>query len=49
MKKFYLTRLEKKSPAERQAYLDEVVVEKYRDEVREEWNATHPAKGMQLK
>lgn len=49
MKKFYLTRLEKKNPEERQAYLDEVVVKKYRDEVREEWNATHPAEEMQLK
>lgn len=42
MKNFYLTRLKGKDPSERQAYLDETVVEKYREEVKAAWNAEHP-------
>lgn len=42
MKNFYLTRLEGKPREERQAYLDDVVVSRYRDEVRTAWNEAHP-------
>lgn len=42
MKNFYLTRLERKPRSERQSYLDEVVVARYRDEVRSAWNEAHP-------
>lgn len=38
---FYLMRLAKKSPEERQAYLDETVPTRFRDQVREQWNAEH--------
>lgn len=40
MKSFYLIRLEK--AADRQEYLNATVVAKYREEVREAWNAAHP-------
>ena len=46
MKNFYLTRLEKKPAQERQSYLDETVVVKYRDEVRREWNLSHPSETL---
>lgn len=46
MKSFYLTRLEKKPADERQDYLDNTVVAKYRDEVREAWNAAHPSETL---
>lgn len=42
MKNFYLTRLARLAPDMRQGYLDETVVARYRDEVREAWNEDHP-------
>ena len=41
MKQFYLTRLAMKPAEERQAYLDAVPA-RFRDEVREAWNGSHP-------
>lgn len=46
MKNFYLTRLEKKDASERQTYLDETVVERYREEVKAAWNEAHPDEAL---
>ena len=48
MIKFYLVRLEKKLPEERQDYLDTTVVAVYRDDVRTAWNEAHPEEELQL-
>lgn len=39
---FYLLRLRNKRPEERQSYLDTTVAKRYRDQVRDMWNAEHP-------
>ena len=47
MVKFYLNRLSKKLPEERQDYLDTVVSAKYHDEVLNQWNEEHPDETLQ--
>ena len=47
MIKFYLLRLEYQEADNRQNYLDTVVVERFRDDVRTQWNSTHD-EGSQL-
>lgn len=42
MKNFYLIRIASKSSDKRQSYLDETVLESYRNQVRDAWNADHP-------
>lgn len=42
MVKFYVTQLKTKSTEERQAYLDETVPSRFRDQVRKAWNEQHP-------
>lgn len=42
MVKFYLNRIAGKLPEERQAYLNETVPAKFRDQVKEAWNQAHP-------
>ena len=39
---FYLLRLKNKAPEERQDYLDNTVAERYREQVKEQWNEQHP-------
>ena len=43
MIKFYINRLQKKSTTEeRQSYLDTTVPERFRDDVRTQWNEENP-------
>lgn len=42
MVKFYVTRLEGKQADGRQSYLNETVPAKFRDQVLEAWNESHP-------
>lgn len=46
MKNFYLKRIERKAPDERQAYLDDTVPARFRDEVRSAWNEAHPGETL---
>ena len=39
---YYLKRLATRPTEERQTYLDETVVEKFREQVKEQWNQEHP-------
>lgn len=47
MVKFYLNRLSKKLPEERQDYLDTVVPAKFHDDVLNQWNEANPDETLQ--
>lgn len=47
MVKFYLTRLEGKQPDERQAYLNDTVPERFREQVKQAWNEAHPGEALE--